>query len=350
MPGMDGSQFLEEVKSRYPQTMRVVLSGQASREALLRSIAPSHQSLAKPCNIEELKERIVRAFLLHDSLQRSAIKNVVAGLSSVPSLPAYYNQVVSEIQSPDPSVGRIAAIISQDPAMTAKVLQLANSALLGVLTHVSDAVQAVSLIGLEMLRALVITVHIFSQFENERVKELDIAQLWKHSLATARVARAIAQAEGAPKSCSDDCFTAGLLHDIGKLILMSSLPEKYRSVMAQVVKDRVSLLKAEQDAFQCTHAEVGAYLIAIWGLPRTIVEAVAWHHLPSTAPAKNFGATTAVHVADSLLSSGPFHHLALEEPLDSKHLEQIGLAHQQTAWRQVCQESIDTFKEAETDQ
>ena len=347
MPGMDGAQLLQEVKARYPHTIRIVLSGQASREALLRSITPSHQFLSKPCNVEELKEKIAKALLLSDLLENEAIKEVISCLSTVPSLPALYDEALKEIQSPYPSMARIGAIISKDLGMTAKILQLANSALLGVRAHISNATQAVSLIGMDMIRALIISAHIFSQFEQGQVQELDIPRLWQHSLATASVAQAIAKVEHAAKPTVEDCFTAGLLHDIGKLILMGSMPGKYRKTLAQVAADNISLLKAERETFNCTHPEVGAYLIGIWGLPHAIVEAVAWHHIPSVSGAKSFAPLTAVHVANYLVASAGFAHLGGESCLDQKHLEAIGLAAREPDWRQACQETIESMKSKE---
>jgi HD-like signal output (HDOD) protein/CheY-like chemotaxis protein len=350
MPEIDGAQLMQEVKARCPRTIRLVLSGQSSQEALLRSIAPSHQFLSKPCNIDELKERITKAFVLRALLESSNIKAVISGLATIPSLPAIYDQVVKELQARDPSVTKIAAIISRDAGMTAKILQLANSALLGVRRQISNPAQAVSLIGIDMIRALVISVHIFSQFDQQQVQELDIPQLWKHSLATASAARAISELERCTKDMMDVCFTAGLLHDIGKLVLIGNLPEKYKAATARVVRDNVPLLEAERECLECTHAEVGAYLMGIWGLPHAIVEAAAWHHLPSVAPSKHFSPMTAVHVADSFISSGPFFHLSRDHPLDRKHLEEAGVANRESEWRQLCVQTVESLENTEAGQ
>ncbi len=347
MPGMDGAQLLQEVTTRYPRTIRIVLSGQSSREALLRSIAPSHQFLSKPCTAEELKRRIANALALQQLLESSAIKTMISGLGSIPTLPTSYHEILQELQSKEPSIAHVAAIISRDPAMTAKILQLANSALLGVRCQVSNARQAVTLMGLEMIQALVISVHIFSRFDEQRVQELQIPQLWKHCLATACCARAIAESEQAPKAVLEDCFSAGLLHDIGKLVLIGSLPKQYALVMAQAANQNIPLLQAEQECFGCTHAEVGGYLIGIWGLPHAIVEAVVWHHHPSSAPAKGLTPVTAVHVADAFLSLSDFGHMRPENCLDQTHLQEAGVAHREVAWRQVCQQTIDMLRAKE---
>jgi HD-like signal output (HDOD) protein len=145
----------------------------------------------------------------------------------------------------------------------------------------------------------------------------------------------------------DACFTAGLVHDIGKLVLIGNLPERYKTAVAHAAKESVPLLEAERKCLDCTHSEVGAYLMGIWGLPQMIVEAAAWHHLPSIAPAKSFTPITAVHVADSFMSAGPFFHLSQVHPLDQKHLQEAGVAGRVEAWRQVCAETVDSLRDKE---
>ena len=339
----DGAQLLEAVKTRYPHTLRIALSGQSGRKSSLRSLSPSHQLLSKPCNAEKLRDRIAKAFALRDLLENSAIKEVVSGLETIPSLPAIYEEAIQELESRDASITRVAAIVSKDAAMTAKILQLANSALVGA-SNVTSAAQAVGLIGLDTIKALVVSVQIFSHFERQKIGDIDLPQLWRHSVATASTARAVAQFEKSPKGLTEDCFTAGLLHDVGKLVFIGSLPAKYKSVITQAVKDNAPLLEAERDTFNCTHAEVGAYLIAIWGLPHRIVEAVAWHHFPSMSGEHQSSPVTAVHVANAFLSEGEFSHLPAKSVLDNKHFEQTGLSERIAAWQQLCQDNLYRFK------
>lgn len=340
MPGMDGAQLLQEVQKRHPETVRFVLSGQSSQEAMLRFIGRSHQFLSKPCDIKELKERIAAAFLLRDLLGSSTVKEVISRLNSVPSLPALYDEIMAEMESPDPSSARVADIVERDVAMAAKVLQLANSALLGLRSHISNVHQAVLLIGMEMMRALVVSVHIFSHFEPDQLAELDLPQLWKHSLATANTSLAIARSERAPKPVMEDSFTAGLLHDIGKLILAQTMAEKYRDVVKRVRAEKIALIAVERENFGCTHAEVGAYLVGIWGLPQSIVATAAWHHVPSTGGGQTFSPLTAVHAANVLIGPSDFGHLPEQACLDRKHLEALNMADREANWQRICDDVI----------
>jgi putative nucleotidyltransferase with HDIG domain len=250
---------------------------------------------------------------------------------------------MAELESPDPSSAKVATIIAQDAGMTAKVLQLANSALLGLRSHISNAHQAVLLIGVEMMRSLVVSVHIFSYFEEDQLSGLDLVQVWQHSLKTANIAQAVARCERAAKATVEDCFTAGLLHDIGKLILARTMSDAYRKALGECRNGKLRLIDLEQEHFGCTHAQIGAYLIGIWGLSPTIVEAIAWHHAPPISVSSKFSAVTAVHVADALSkrADDAEHRVDL---IDRKHLETLGLEERLPQWLDVADETMACMK------
>ena len=128
MPGMDGAQLLAEVRDRHPTIVRIVLSGQCDREALLRSVRVAHQCLTKPCDVETLRSTVTRACALRDLLENDKLQRLVSRLKSVPSLPDLYHQVMEELESPEPSIQKVGQIIAQDAGMTAKTLQTVNSA------------------------------------------------------------------------------------------------------------------------------------------------------------------------------------------------------------------------------
>jgi HD-like signal output (HDOD) protein len=336
MPGMDGAQLLELVKEKYPGVLRMVLSGQASREDVLRSVGPAHQYISKPCDPEELKSRLSQAFKMRDLLKNHAVRAMVLGLKSIPSAPELYREIHSELQSTEGSLQKIAAIISRDPGMTTKILQLANSAFMGTRFHVSRPTQAVSLIGTEMVRDLVLSAHVFSQFNDRSAS--DCATLCEHGLAVSCLAQRIALSEKCAKSMLDECSTAGILHDVGKLVLLAEMPQQYTELMAQVIHAPADLNAAERDQFGCTHAEMGAYLMSIWGPPHSLIHAVRFHDHPSDSLEKSFSPLSIVHVADALTSSASSAPTLQDVRLDGAYLDSLGLSARLPHWRTLHQQ------------
>jgi HD-like signal output (HDOD) protein len=330
MPKMDGAQLLDKVKLMHPDVIRVVLSGQSSRAAVLRSIAPAHQFLSKPCDPQELMVRLGQAFAMRDLLSNEALKTTISRLRSVPSLPSIYGELMEALRKEDPPISQLAKIIAKDVGMAAKILQLANSAFIGARGRVSNLLQAVSMIGTETVRTLVLSVHVFSHFDDNSEIAPFLQPLWEHSVGSAAVAQKISIAENAPKTVVEESFTAGLLHDVGKIVLMAEMPENYLSILRE---DRGDICEHEKDQLGCTHSQVGAYLMSIWGLPVPLVRAVAFHHNPSEAGEEKFSSLTAVHAADALTNAidpCPANH---DGELDRKYLEALGLWQRVDTWR-----------------
>ncbi len=332
MPGMDGAQLLEEVQRRSPQTLRMVLSGQSDRETILRSVNPAHQFISKPCEGEELKSRLTRAFALKDLLQNPDLRELVTKLDYLPSLPHAYLQLNEELRRPEPSLRRIDELIGADMAMTAKILKLVNSAFFCLSCEISSASHAVQLLGLDTVRTLVLTAHVFERFQSRLLTADDVHQISDHSLAVSNIARKIAIFEHADQHIQDESFTAGLLHDAGKLILASTLEEQYGKVLEHSEKADVGLYAAECELLGCSHAQVAAYLFGLWGLPGTIVEAVAWHHNPAGSLSVKFSPLAAVHVASAYHDKKNSSRLRGRTPVDAAFLAGIGCAEREKAW------------------
>jgi len=290
MPGMDGAQLLMQVKQLYPQTIRFVLTGQADDETALRAAGTTHQFMSKPCNPEELQTLIKRALSLRERLNDESVKEMVGTLDSLPSLPKLYEELLDELLSPDPSVKAIATIIGKDVAMSAKVLQLVNSAFFGLRNEVTDVAQAASLLGIEIIKALVLMVSALSSASGGRLpSSFSLDEAATHGMGVAARAQAIARTLTDNKHKVQDAFTAGLLHDIGKLVLAANCRTEYGKVLSRVNRGEMSLWEAEKEVFGSTHSEVGAYLLGIWGLPDSIVEAVAFHHAAGLCAEETFG-------------------------------------------------------------
>ena len=332
MAVMDGSTLLEEMKRRYPRVLRIILSGQSSKETILRSMTLAHQYLSKPCDIEQLKGVLARAFALRDVMDNPTLAEVASRLKGVPSLPSLYTELMNELQSTNSSIVSVANIIGRDPGMTAKILQIANSALFG-LSNVSRIHQAVQLLGLETVKMLVLMVGIFSQFEKGALSEPEMSAICEHSMTVAAIARGIAKIEECSLAMIDETFSAGILHDIGRLVLAAAEPVKYRHVLDDAAARKIPLIVQEYETVGCSHAEVGAYLLGIWGLPPTVVEAVAWHHRPGQSKQHDFGSLACVHVAEVEHNRHSPSHAEQSILLDDEFLIRCGLSEKCADWQ-----------------
>jgi HD-like signal output (HDOD) protein len=339
MPGMDGNQLLQEIKNRYPEIVRIVLSGQSDREMVLKSVGPAHQYLSKPCRDEILKSTIERSCGLRDLLADNSLRRLISRIDSLPSQPALYLEILRLLESPYSSMRRIGEIISQDLGMTAKILQLVNSAFFGFRRHISSPAEATELLGLETIKALVLSVKIFSQLDKAGMKVFAVDRVWAHSLATGVLAKTIAAAEKQEVAVIDDAFMAGLLHDAGKLILAANLPQQYKEALNASRHNGGSELAAERQAFGVTHAEVGAYLLALWGLPFPIVEAIAFHHAPGKCSQKELGVLTAVHVGSCLEHALRGEERADSMP-DSAYLAELQILPRLPEWQALCGQAL----------
>ena len=338
MPAMSGAQLLEQVRLRHPQTIRFVLSGQSDRESILRTVSPAHQYLAKPCAIDELRQKLTQALALRDLLENSTLKQLVSQIKSLPCTPDLYLQLRDRLDSPRCSVADIGHVIELDMAMTSKVLQLVNSAFFGLGGRISSPAEAVFVLGTEAVKSLVLSIGIFAQFTAGSPQDVD--WLWKHSIATSRMSKKIAQLGGLDKQSIDDCFTAGLLHDIGMLILMTQRSVEWDKIGKLAEAENTTLWDAEYKIIGCSHAELGAYLLGIWGLPSAIIEAVAWHHHPSVSPVSQLSPLAAVHLADCIhLSVDPFKTYDCGS-IDDSFLAKCGLKDRKEKWISACKAAL----------
>ncbi len=338
MPCMDGAAFLTEVMERFPQVARLALSGQADEELIMRSVRPVHQYLSKPCEAEALKTTILRVCALRDQLNGEDLKQLTSQLKSIPSRPTLYAKIIEELESENASIKKVGQIISSDMGMTAKILHMVNSAFFGLRRNVSDPAHAVNLLGIDTVKNLVLSIQVFSAFEDIKIPGFSMEKLWQHSANTALFAKEIARSMEADKETVDDAFGAGMLHDVGCLIMASSLPEQYAKTFALAEAANLNLRDAEMKVFGANHAQVGAHLLGLWGLPDTFVEAVAFHHDPGEIAGAKFTSLTAVHLAnvyDSLINPSSGGGIAPE--FCHKHLEAIGVAGRLEEWQTLCE-------------
>jgi HD-like signal output (HDOD) protein len=333
MPGMNGAQLLNHVLRHHPQTIRIVLSGYSDLSEVVNCVGLTHQFLEKPCSLEDLKECLKRVTLVKTRLTNDKICELAGSLKNLPSLPELYLEIADVLQSPSVSAQRIADIASKDPAISAKLLQLSNSAFFGFSHKVFSVAEAVQLLGVSVIQSLAMAVPIFSSFSRAKCPAFPIDQIWEHSLQTGVLARQISGQHLDDFQQSEQAFCAGLLHDLGKIILADGLAGEYGEVIKESAATSTPLFEVERKHFRATHAEVGAYLLALWGLPIPLVEAVANHHYPRRCGTKEFCLAGVVHMANSLEHARASRPDTVPGPVDADYLKFVGLHQQFESWR-----------------
>jgi HD-like signal output (HDOD) protein len=342
MPEMDGTELLAEVKSKHPEVVRIILSGQVEQEATFKSVQLAHQSLSKPCDADILKHTLNKLFALRNVLEDESIKRIVSQTETLPSLPAVYTEVISELQSPDASVQKVGDIISNDLAMAAKILQVVNSAFFGLVRKISNPKEAVMLLGTETIKALVLSVKIFSEFNQNKFAWFSFGDLFNHSMSVSMFAQTITKEEHLDQNLVNHSLMAGMFHDLGKLILVTNFQEPYQKLLTEARQTGQNLWDLESDLFGTSHAEIGAYLMGLWGLEYPVIEAIAYHHCPGKSLSNSTGLLTAVHFGDAfdrLRNDGNDQDSGNGwRQLDRGYLDNLGVADRINNWQSVCHE------------
>ena len=301
MPSMDGSILLAKVKKNYPHILRMILSGQLDEQKAINTTGVAHQFLSKPCNTELIISTIEKSFSLRDSIKNENLLNMVNGLGELPVLPELYKNIEEELQKNNTSFSKIFDLISGDIGLSVKLLQVVNSSFFGLQMKISDLTQAIDFLGINFIKSLILHISIFSSKHLSISSKIFCGQISDHSLLVASIAKKIAIKEGKDQKFVEDCFTASIIHDIGKIVLLNI--KDYQIQIQNAMKShKMNYYEAEYSLFQSTHSEIGAYLLGIWGLPDEIVEAVCFHHTPLKSNFKEFSTLTVVHVANAFVN------------------------------------------------
>jgi HD-like signal output (HDOD) protein len=326
MPSMDGATLLSQIRDRYPGTARIILSGYSEGSLTSRTLSVAHRFLAKPCNVAELRSALECVFALQEVLAVPEIRAVVSGIGELPSLSSTYISLTQAVKDPNSSIHHVAEIIAHDLAMSAKVLQLVNSAFYGLPQRVINIQSATAYLGMETLKNLALASEIFRIFRpNACISQEVYASMQCH----AERAAAIAAVLPIDPKIRDVTLLAALLHDTGSLILASKMPDAFCSARALAQKRGCKAFEAELELLGTSHAEIGAYLLGLWGISSHAIEAIAHHHQPTRIPHSGFDSTIAVYVADLLagsLSAQTPGSASLElDPGDRARFETLGI-------------------------
>lgn len=300
MPEIDGAQLLREVRESCPGSVRLVLSGQADKDSILKVSGPAHQYLSKPCDHDNLKRRIGQVMRIGKFLSRPALRAFASGISSAPSILWVKDAVREELLRDNPSLQKVSQLIFQDVALAAKIMQLVSSEFFGRYHAIFDIGLAVELLGAERMRDLWLSSDSICTDLVDSSHSEDLELFNAHSRAVSHLAGRIARAEGANKEFVQACETAGLLHDIGKITFLGFDTKNYCKQFHESLSSPIELREEEQRMFGANHAQVGAYLLGLWGLADPIIDAVLHHHTPTESKLQEFSVLSVVHVANGL--------------------------------------------------
>lgn len=333
MPGMNGGKLLTEVRRRYPDTARLVLSGHTEEKDLTTVVSLAHQFLSKPCSPEELLLVVERALRVRRRLDGENVRASISEIGLLPSPPSTLRELMAVLESPACDAKALARVVEGDMAMAAKVLQLVNSSFFAPRARVTSLEEAIVRLGIRTLRSLVLMGEMDRSLQAPDPATRDrLTVLNQHALDTARLAGRLAD-----PTTRDDAFCAGLLHECGQLVLAVCRPEVFAQTTQCHELDGRPLTETELEKLGVTHEQAGAYLLSLWGFPLEVVEAVAHHAEPlGTPPPERSDVVAVVQLAHALVEServclcGRPGHPAP----DDGFLEEAGVLDEIRSWRE----------------
>ncbi len=275
MPEMNGFELLVQIQKEFPSSIRIILTGQPDRETYLESIVVCHYFLWKPLDIERLTPLLDRINELDSLMVDQKLIAKLNAISSLPTLPDVYNRLTRMLDNSEDDFYEISSLIRNDVSLTMQILKLVNSSFIGLVRELNTLDEAVQYLGLNTIRSMVLAHYIFN-VKTTSANQEDLRQLWQHSCTTALLAEGLAQDSGDSYIKAYTSF-AGLLHDIGKLIIIYYLPDDHLRVKKIVKEHGITQSEAEKIVLGYNHADIGAYLAQLWGLPYSLVEAIYLH-------------------------------------------------------------------------
>ncbi|ANG63652.1 hypothetical protein A8C75_14985 [Marinobacterium aestuarii] len=333
-------ELLKKIAEERPGIVRILISGHLTPASSARALEVAHQTLPDSSNGAQIIAAVEYALRIEGLVNKSAIRDYISGLGRLPTLPTVYRALNEALNSDVSDAKSIAKIIEQDPAIAAKLMQLVNSALFGLRRQISRIDEAVTIIGVRMIRDLMLATHLFSRYrQRDTWTAFSFSKLHQRSMLVARLAQQIGADAGLDRNQQGQAFLAGLLHDFGISVLANKNPEAYQALMDESVRMGQPMYAMEKMRLGLTHAEAAAYLLGLWNLPFSVVEAVLLHHFPSASPSIRFEPLSALHLADALLpalANAPGADLSCK--LSESYLERLGVMKNLPRWRMMANE------------
>lgn len=298
-------EFFNRLRNKAPEVIRIGLLPDQAKENITRSLEYAHECIATHCDISQMETLIARSLYVWEKASLNPrFAKLMSNLHTIPTPPAIYFDIRDELESPTGTVKTVSRIAAKDPAITSKLLKVANSGFYASPSTITDLEDAITLLGMDLVMALVMSAHLYNQLP---IPGLKLDELWKHSIAVAILAKEIAaHAKGSPAIISI-CTISGLLHDLGQLIFLANMPDTYYPMIRNARGNETKLLELELEEFGIGHPEVGALILSIWNLPEEVVQAIAGHHIRDLQSLSEGSLPTkAVCAAESILQN---HHL-----------------------------------------
>lgn len=325
MPGMDGAELLTIVREECPTVMRILMSGHSDVSFTARLVPQAHQFLMKPLDLETVIATVERAYEVGQRLADPELKALLGQITELPRPPQSVIRLNQLLDDGDADISEVVEVVEHDMALTAKLFQLVNSAYYGLGRTIQDVREAVSYLGMNAVRNLAVSIEVFRTVSSTSHSHADvIAELNESGNDAAQIARQLVLG----REQANEAFIAGLLHDVGLLALVSFMPDRYTALCDAARRSHLPLADLELEIVGASHADLGAYLLDMWGLPFPIVEAVARHHDAMHLPVRRMDPAHAVCIANSVVMANRGDKIlpgVLHAPLDSAYLKELGV-------------------------
>ena len=298
LPG-DVPGLLSALATRFPRIIRLVIADDPAASAFASAAHLAHGLLPRPCDAGTLYDVLQDTMATVRRRRDPALTDAVSSILALPQSPAMRRELLGLLADDDIRVDQIEDGVQRNPAIAAKLLQIANSAYYGPRGTVSSVGEAVSMLGLDTVRGIVTAAHLFAALP-AGAKDQPVGDIWSHCVATAVMVRRVAWHVRASAATNRAAFTAALLHDVGKIVMLHAHGEEYAK-LRQLPPPRRPLWQEEECLFGHHHGVAGSLLLELWGLPASVVEAVALHHTPHRTPENTLSPLALVHIANALV-------------------------------------------------
>ncbi len=337
MPEFSGKDVLQKARQLVPEAVRIVMSGQAEDELTVAAIPYTHQWLSKPTETSFLVHTIERTLVTRDLVHAGPARAALGTLNRLPMMPRTYQALTEALASEEASVDVVTSIVAENPSLSLRVLQMANSAFFGLSRRLDDVREAVGYLGFKTIAQLVFAAEVIHEVDSPEVSQM-LEQFQAHAILSSRVAAEIMSGDERATTAG----TAAMLHDIGLLGFL--MDETFQEAIANAPASGYST-DEERKLFGTTHADLGGALLGVWGLSSELVEAVAHHHEPQRVELLELDCVVAVHVAqaivrEEMLPEGETLHPSLG--VDQELIERLGLTDDLVGWRTFAREAVQS--------